>query len=97
VAGAEGRDEYGNAREASQEERDFHAQQSNGNRSENYEQRAPAEAPRDSAPAERSEPREQRNEGSQAPLDLPPPPQAKPFVVWSSSPPADPTGTPRDE
>ena len=66
---------------------------------------APQESPREAAhePAERPErvehaepPREQRSEGTQAPLDLPPPPPAKPFVVWSSSP----TGTPetrRDE
>jgi hypothetical protein len=45
-------------------------------------------------PREPREPREQRNEGTQAPLDLPPPPQAKPFVVWSSSP-ADAPSTPR--
>ena len=47
-------------------------------------------APRESAPrepVERAEPaREARNEGTQAPLDLPPPPPAKPFVVWSSGP-----------
>lgn len=95
--GGENRDEFGNAREASQEEREFHAQQNNGNRPEGYEHHAPGDAPRESAPVERSEPREQRNEASQAPLDLPPPPPAKPFVVWSSSPPSDPAATPRDE
>jgi ribonuclease E len=93
---SEGHDgDYGSAREASAEEREFHAQQSNGNRAETHEHGAPSEAPRESA-AERGEPR-QRNEGTQAPLDLPPPPQAKPFVVWSSSPSADTTETRRDE
>ena len=69
------------AREASDEERAFHAAQ----------HQEPREEPR-----EAREPREQRNEGSQAPLDLPPPPAAKPFVVWSSSPSGDP-GSRRDE
>jgi hypothetical protein len=47
---------------------------------------APREPSVDRAP-ERQEPvRESRNEGTQAPLDLPPPPPTKPFVVWSSSP-----------
>jgi hypothetical protein len=51
-----------------------------------------------SAPVERSEPvRESRSEGSQAPLDLPPPPPSKSFVVWSSSPGDNPDGTRRDE
>ncbi len=95
---------YAGAREASDEEREFHAQMTNGNRQE------PPEAPRESSAGERPEtqrepqrepqrdaPREQRNEGTQAPLDLPPPPQAKPFVVWSSAPSdAPPTGR-RDE
>jgi ribonuclease E len=80
--GGESHEEYSGAREASPEEREFHAQQNNG---------APPSsesAPREAAPAERSDtpPRESRSEGSQAPLDLPPPPPAKPFVVWSSSP-----------
>jgi hypothetical protein len=59
---------------------------SNGKRGEGHEQGAyENSAPRESAPAERSqEPREQQS--SQAPLDLPPPPPSKPFVVWSSSP-----------
>jgi len=66
------------AREASPEERAFHASQNYGDA-----EREPA------PPREDAEPRrEQRNEGSgsQAPLDLPPPPAAKPFVVWSSGP-----------
>jgi hypothetical protein len=43
--------------------------------------------------------RETRNEGSgsQAPLDLPPPPPAKAFVVWSSNPGDNPDGTRQDE
>ena len=50
--------------------------------------------------AQREEPqrepvREQRNE--QAPLDLPPPPATKPFVVWSSSPGEAPPVVRRDE
>lgn len=80
------------AREASAEERAFHASQaSSGGDSGNREPReAPAadfepREPRESR--EPREPREQRPEGgSQAPLDLPPPPASKPFVVWSSSP-----------
>ena len=64
----------------------------------NQRERAQQESPREAAPehgraperAKRVEPaeppREQRSEGTQAPLDLPPPPPAKPFVVWSSSP-----------
>jgi ribonuclease E len=90
--GAESGDgNFAGAREASDEERQFHAQMTNGNRGENhdqggYESSAPRESePRESAPAERAEaPREQQS--SQAPLDLPPPPPSKPFVVWSSSP-----------
>lgn len=83
------------AREASAEERAFHASQaSSGGDSGNREPReAPAadfepREPRESRePREPREPREQRPEGgSQAPLDLPPPPASKPFVVWSSSP-----------
>jgi hypothetical protein len=91
--------EFGNAREASAEERAFHAQQGNGSREDEQQPGAPAEAARDSAPpAERSEPpREQRQEASQAALDLPPPPQSKPFVVWSSSPSGDSPPHSRDE
>jgi ribonuclease E len=82
---------FDNAREASDDERAFHAQQSNGG--------PQSEAPRESSPGERSEPpreapRESRSEGTQAPLDLPPPPPSKPFVVWSSSP-TDSPGVPR--
>jgi ribonuclease E len=96
--------EFTGAREASDEERAFHHQQANGSRADEPGER-PSDTPREAAhePAERPErvenaepPREQRSEGTQAPLDLPPPPPAKPFVVWSSSP----TGTPetrRDE
>jgi hypothetical protein len=56
---------------------------------------SPREAP---PPRERAEPRDeprrestQGSQGSQAPLDLPPPPAAKPFVVWSSGPADAPT------
>jgi ribonuclease E len=97
MGGENREDDYGNAREASAEEREFHAQQNHGTRPEGNEHRAPPEAPRESAPVERSEPREQRSEASQGALDLPPPPQAKPFVVWSSSPSADPSPPRRDE
>ena len=110
MGGGEARDgEFSGAREASAEERAFHAQQfhsqpSDGNRTEEYAPRPPEEPAREAAPVERAEPREerpepreQRNEGSQAPLDLPPPPQAKPFVVWSSSPTGSPTEPRRDE
>ena len=45
---------------------------------------AAPEPPRRAQP-QREPPREQ-DESSQAPLDLPPPPPTKPFVVWSSSP-----------
>ncbi len=87
--------EFSGAREASPEERAFHAQQSNGGHSPGGEPREEAaqreqappreQAPRE--PAERAEPvRESRNEGTQAPLDLPPPPAPKPYVVWSSGP-----------
>jgi hypothetical protein len=69
---------------------------SNGNRGGSDHGSYESSAPRESAPAERSEaPREQQS--SQAPLDLPPPPQAKPFVVWSSSPSDSSGGTRRDE
>jgi hypothetical protein len=43
-------------------------------------------APEGQREPQREAPREQRNEGTQAPLDLPPPPPSKPFVVWSSAP-----------
>jgi hypothetical protein len=74
---------------------------SNGNRGGShdqggYESAAPRESSSgdDSAPEHREprEPREQpsqaprEQQSAQAPLDLPPPPQAKPFVVWSSTP-----------
>jgi len=97
--------DFAGAREASDEEREFHAQMSNGNRGGSHDQGESShqEAPRESsaAPMEREppreSPREQRNEGSQAPLDLPPPPPTKPFVVWSSSPSDATPGTRRDE
>jgi ribonuclease E len=67
------------AREASDEERAFHAAQSSGDDHGNREPRAPS--------GDNFEPRESRGDsGTQAPLDLPPPPASKPFVVWSSSP-----------
>jgi hypothetical protein len=80
----------------------------NGNRGADRAPGEPAsqDAPHESFAAERSEPqrepqreapREQRSEGTQAPLDLPPPPQAKPFVVWSSAPSDAPPGERRDE
>ena len=100
--GGESHDEYSGAREASAEEREFHAQQSNGTPPSGESaprESAPREAePREAAPAERSDspPRESRSEGSQAPLDLPPPPPSKPFVVWSSSP-SDSPAPHRDE
>jgi hypothetical protein len=88
------------AREASDEERAFHAAQTSGNEpgggsgNGNYgepRESAPREPapPRDDGPRDPGQaeaPREQRGAGSQAPLDLPPPPASKPFVVWSSSP-----------
>jgi ribonuclease E len=96
--------DFAGAREASDEEREFHAQMTNGNRGADRGPGEPAsqDAPRESFAAERSEPpreapREQRSEGTQAPLDLPPPPQAKPFVVWSSAPSDAPPGERRDE
>jgi ribonuclease E len=93
--GGESHADYSGAREASPEEREFHARMSNGTSPESAPPRDPE--PREAAPQERSEPpRESRNEGTQAPLDLPPPPPAKPFVVWSSSP-SDSPGTRRDE
>jgi ribonuclease E len=93
--------DFAGAREASDEEREFHAQMSNGNRGGSHEHSEPAhqEAPRESSASqpEREPPREQRNEGTQTPLDLPPPPPTKPFVVWSSSPSDAPPVTRRDE
>jgi len=89
--------EYSGAREASPEERAFHAQQSNGDRPNDFDPQPSAEPARESAPpAEPAEPREPRQENTQAPLDLPPPPPAKPFVVWSSSP-TDAPGNRRDD
>jgi len=108
--------DYSGAREASPEEREFHALQTSGGRPESQEhsggESAPSSEPRGDQPREQraeppreqySEPREPRSEpprehhdsGTQAPLDLPPPPQAKPFVVWSSSPPPGSGTTPR--
>jgi len=73
----------------------------NGNRddSHGHGESSQQDAPRESSPAssDREPPREQRSEGSQAPLDLPPPPPTKPFVVWSSSPSDVTPGTRRDE
>lgn len=98
--------DYSGAREATAEEREFHALQTNGTHGDSApshdsppRESAPREsAPRESAPAERSDaaPRESRHEGAQAPLDLPPPPPSKPFVVWSSTP-GDSPVTRRDE
>jgi ribonuclease E len=88
--------DYAGAREASAEEREFHAQMTNGVPSDGPRESAPRSDSHD-APAPRPEPvRESRNEGSQAPLDLPPPPPAKPFVVWSSAP-SDSPPTRRDD
>ena len=97
--------EFTGAREASDEEREFHAQMTNGNRGGSHEHSEPAHQEAPHAPRlpriqrepEREPPREQRNEGTQAPLDLPPPPPTKPFVVWSSSPSDAPPVTRRDE
>jgi len=108
--------DYAGAREASDEEREFHAQMTNGNRgsSNEHSESAREESPRQTSenqgssnqserepprePREpREPPREQRSEGAQAPLDLPPPPQSKPFVVWSSSPSDAGPGGRRDE
>jgi ribonuclease E len=91
--------DFAGAREASDEEREFHAQMSNGNRGGSHDANGPShqDATRESSAvqSEREPPREQRNE--QAPLDLPPPPATKPFVVWSSSPTDTTPGTRRDE
>ncbi|HUQ09500.1 MAG TPA: Rne/Rng family ribonuclease [Steroidobacteraceae bacterium] len=59
------------------------------------EPREPRETREPREAREPREPREQRSESSQSPLDLPPPPAAKPFVVWSSNP--DGTSDHRDE
>jgi len=90
----ESNEDFLGAREASAEERAFHDSQHNGQRDEERPDQAPREeAPRETQ-AERSEPpREQRSESTQAPLDLPPPPPAKPFVVWSSTPGSSPGGS----
>ena len=87
--------DFAGAREASDEEREFHAQQTNGGHPAGD---SPRPAPsQDGAPRERAEPvREARQENTQAPLDLPPPPPAKPFVVWSSGP-SDASSPRRDE
>ena len=71
----------------------------NGNRGEGREQPEPgaSERPQTEREPQREPQREARNEGSQAPLDLPPPPPTKPFVVWSSSPSDAAPGTRRDE
>jgi hypothetical protein len=71
----------------------------NGNRGESREQPESGGSERSEAPREpqREPQREARNESSQAPLDLPPPPPTKPFVVWSSSPTDAAPGTNRDE
>jgi len=91
--------EFAGAREASDEEREFHAQMSNGNRGEGRDQgQAHAQSVASERPAPQREPqREPQNESSQAPLDLPPPPPTKPFVVWSSSPADSVPGPRRDE
>ncbi|MEO8064349.1 MAG: Rne/Rng family ribonuclease [Pseudomonadota bacterium] len=101
ASGESGEGNFAGAREASDEEREFHAQMSNGNRGESHDQGSyESAAPRESAPEQRSqEPREsapREQQSSQAPLDLPPPPPSKPFVVWSSSP-SESDGTRRDE
>jgi hypothetical protein len=109
VGGESQDNEFLGAREASDEERAFHAQQTNGGSSQDEAPRESAarEASSESAAPERTErteraepahepARESRNEGTQAPLDLPPPPPSKPFVVWSSSPSDSPTPR-RDE
>ena len=90
------------AREASDEERAFHAAQSSGGDGDRGAPREPSRSNHEGSSGERAEPREARepreprsDTGSQAPLDLPPSPAAKPFVVWSSSP-GD-TDTRRDE
>jgi hypothetical protein len=88
---------FSGAREASEEERAFHAQQGNGNREpgERQDSAPPRETSENATPVPPREPaHEPRIEGTQAPLDLPPPPQPKPFVVWSS---ADAPTTPRRE
>jgi ribonuclease E len=96
--------DFNAAREASPEERAFHDSQAGGHRGAeraDHESHEPRETPAERGeprPETRPEPqREQRSEpSSQAPLDLPPPPPAKPFVVWSSSPGSS-TETRRDE
>jgi ribonuclease E len=75
-------DDFSGAREASPEEREFHAQQGNGEPRSGQ----PHESHSSDAPERSEAPRESHGAGAQAPLDLPPPPPAKPFVVWSSNP-----------
>ena len=75
---------------------------SNGNRgaADQHSEPAHEEAPQETVvkQSQREPQREQRNEGTQTPLDLPPPPPTKPFVVWSSSPSdSPPPATRRDE
>jgi hypothetical protein len=81
---------------------------SNGSRGDNDSQGGyESSATRDAAPQDRPERDDSRNESrgdapreqqsSQAPLDLPPPPPSKPFVVWSSSPADAPAVPRRDE
>jgi ribonuclease E len=113
-AGGEGSEgNFAGAREASSEEREFHAQMTSGNRGEGHaegghESTAPREsasverheAPHEAAPQERTERNDspaREQQSSQAPLDLPPPPPSKPFVVWTSSPTDSAPGTHRDE
>jgi ribonuclease E len=89
--------EFAGAREASDEEREFHAQMTNGNRGDSHGSSEPARQEATHQEPQREPVREQRNEGTQAPLDLPPPPATKPFVVWSSAPGEAAPETRRDE
>jgi hypothetical protein len=71
----------------------------NGNRGESRDSgQGHGESGESERPVQQREPqREAQNESSQAPLDLPPPPPTKPFVVWSSSPTDAVPGPRRDE
>jgi hypothetical protein len=89
--------DFGGAREASAEEREFHARMTNGNRAPPREPGEAVSAGQPEREPQREAPREQRSEATQAPLDLPPPPPTKPFVVWSSSPGDAPPPERRDE
>ena len=81
----------GSSNEHSESAREESPRQTSENQgSSNQSEREPPREPREP-------PREQRSEGAQAPLDLPPPPQSKPFVVWSSSPGDAGPGGRRDE